>query len=190
MTLVYDKWLNFSETFSFDKDSATVVGMLFFVIKTLILSMQFLMTGHITMAGAAKRQAIEAIALALLFSKHELPYLKLACDDKLYVNTAIDKIIKHKEELYLNNEGLQIMKQAKNFYNKFSHPTFLALGDSINLDGFGCYLGSSFDESKLPFYEKEVYSRLGLSKILINIIEGVTQQMYEWPFFVNRHHTE
>ena len=183
MASVYESWQEFDKTFTKDRDSGTIGGILFGVIARLILSMKLLMAGHITLAGAAKRQVIEAIALALLFSKQGLPFLHQAWEGKFSANKAINLIIKHQKELNLNKEALKTMKEARNFYDKLSHPTIFSMGDTINLDGTGIYLGASIDEVKLPFYHKEINSRDGLAKILINIIAGVTRQMGEWPCF-------
>jgi hypothetical protein len=183
MTSVYESWQEFDKTFTKDQDSGTIVGILFGIIARLILSMKLLMAGHITLAGAAKRQVIEAIALALLFSKQRLPFLHQAWEGKFSANKAINLIIKHQRELNLNKEALKTMNEARNFYHKLSHPTIFSMGDTMNLDGTGIYLGASFDKVKLPFYHKEMNSRVGLANILINVIEGVTRQMREWPCF-------
>lgn len=184
MAGVFESWLNFDKVFRKDQDSGTVVGILYIVIVRSVQSMKLLITGNITLAGAAKRQVIEAIALALLFSKRELPYLRLAWDGKFSENKAIDKIIKHRKELNLNKEALEVMKASRNFYDKLSHPTIFSMGDTINLDIPGIYyLGASFDKSKLEFYQKEINSRVSLANIIINIIDGITRQMREWPCF-------
>lgn len=185
MATVYESWLNFDKTFTKDRDSTTVVGTLFAVMARLVLSMKLLMTGHITLAGAAQRQALEAIALAFLFSKHGLPYLREAWDGRFSVNKAIDKLYKHRDKLNLEKEALEIMKKNRDHDHKLSHATILATNDIMNFGGAGIYLGASFDEAKLPFYEKEVISNVGLADILINVIPGVTRQMREWPCFAD-----
>jgi hypothetical protein len=190
MTSVYESWEEFDKTFTKDQDSGTIVGILFGVIARLILSMKLLMAGHITLAGTAKRQVIEAIALALLFSKQGLPFLYQAWEGKFSANKAVNLIIKHQKKLNLNKEALEIMKKARNFYDKLSHPTIFSMGDTINLDGTGIYLGASFDEVKLPFYHKEINLRVGLANIIINVIEGVTIQMREWPCFAEAKYKE
>ncbi len=43
----------------------------------------------------------------------------------------------------------------------------------------------TFDEAKLPFYRKEMISRINLANLLINLISAVTQQMLEWPCFAD-----
>jgi hypothetical protein len=143
---VFQRWLDFDKSFRKDQDSGTVVGVLYMMIVRLIQSMNLLITGNITLSGAAMRQVIEAIAVAILFSKRELPYLKLAWQKKFSVNKAVDKIIKHQKKLKLDKEALKIMKDSITFYDKFSHPTILAMGDTMQLDGIGIYyLGASFD---------------------------------------------
>jgi hypothetical protein len=42
----------------------------------------------------------------------------------------------------------------------------------------------------LPFYHKEINLRVGLSNIIINVIEGVTRQMREWPCFAEAKYKE
>ena len=182
MVAVLVRWRDFEKSFRKDQDSGTVVGVLYMVIVRLIQSMNLLKIGNITLAGAAMRQVIEAIALSLLFSKIELPYLKLAWEKKFSVNKAIIKIKKHHKKLNLNEEALNVMEKSQNFYDELSHPTIFSMGDNIQLDGPGIYyLGASFDKSKLQFYQKEINSRVGLANILINIIDGVTRQMRDWP---------
>jgi hypothetical protein len=183
MTSVYERWQEFDKTFKHDQDSATVVGTLFAVIVRMVLSMKLLMTGHMTLAGASMRQVIEAIALALLFSKYGLSYLREAWEGRFSVSKAVDILYKNRNKLSLNKEALKIMQNNRGFYHKLSHPTMLAMGDTLSLEGAGIYLGASFDEAKLLFYEKEVSSRVNLANILINVIEGVTRQMREWPCF-------
>jgi hypothetical protein len=185
MTLVYESWQEFDKIFTHNQnqDSATVAAILFTVIVRIILSMKLLITGHITLAGAAYRQVIEAIALALLFSKRGLPYLREYWDGKFRVHRAVKLLDKHRNELGLDKEAFDLMKNKRNFYHTLSHPTILAMGDIISLEGAGIYLGASYDEAKLPFYEKEVSSRVNLANILINVIEAVTRQMREWPCF-------
>ncbi len=185
MTAVYESWLNFDKAFAKDQDSGTVVGILFGMMARLIQSMKLLISGHITLAGATYRQVIEGIALALLFSKRGLPYLREAWEDKFSVNKAVGLLYKHRHKLGLDKEALNIMKNKRNFYHKFSHLTISAMNDIINLDGSGIYLGASFDKDKLPFYEIEVTSRVNLANILINVIGGVTRQMWEWPRFAD-----
>ncbi|MEW5980810.1 MAG: hypothetical protein AB1806_00400 [Acidobacteriota bacterium] len=181
---VYDRWRTFESTFARDQDSATVVGALFTVVARMLLSMRFLILEHITMAGGAQRQALEALASAFLFAKYDWPYRQRAWLGRFPVHRSIDLLVKRSEELGLNREALEVATQAKRFYNKMSHPTIIAMGDLI---GRGTHhLGPIFDPKKLPFYEKEIASRIGFAGILTNAIDGVASHMREWPDFRDR----
>lgn len=179
----YSRWIEFGNTFAKDHDSATVVGTLFTVVARTLLSMKLLMLGHLTMAGAAQRQACEALAAAFLFAERDWTYRRDSWDGRFSVNKAVGLVVKRSGQLNLNSEALRTLLQAQDFYNKFSHPTALAMADLINLKGGGHHLGASFDPHKLPFYEKELASRLGFAGILVNAIDGVEQQMRRWPEF-------
>jgi len=135
MTVVYERWQQFERRFAKDHDSATVVGTLFVVVARLLLSTKLLMLGHITLAGAAKRQVFEALAQAYLFSKHGWPYLKQAWDGKFSANKALDLVVKRGVDLNLDSDAVRVISQARDFYNKLSHATILAMGDVVDFDG-------------------------------------------------------
>jgi hypothetical protein len=167
MAVVYGRWQELERRFVKDRDSATVVGTLFVVVARLLLSMKLLMLGHIALAGAAKRQVLEALAQAFLFSKHGWPYLEQAWTGRFSVNKAIDLVLKRSAELDLDYEALRVVSQARDFYHKFSHSTVLAMSDVIDLDGSRNRLGATFDEAKLEFYRREVTARVSLARTLL-----------------------
>ena len=181
MVAVYGRWQEHEARFAKDRDSATVVGTLFVVIARLLLSMNLLVLGHIALAGAAKRQVFEALAQAFLFSKHGWPYLTQAWDGRFSTNKAIDILLRRSDELDLSRDALLVVSQARDFYNKLSHATVIAMGDVIGLDGNSSRLGASFDVAKVDFYRHEVTARLSLAGILENAIEGVEGNLREWP---------
>jgi len=181
MSAVYGRWQNFEDQFARDEDSATVVCSLFVVVARLLLSMKLLMLGHIALSGASKRQVLEALAQAFLFSKRGLPYLKQAREGRFSSNKAIGIAVKRSAELSLNRDAVEVLAKARDFYSQFSHATVLAMTDVIGLDGNTSHLGASFDEAKLPFYLHEVTARVNLAKSLVNAIEGIARHMREWP---------
>lgn len=183
MTDVYDRWREFERMFARNHDSATVVGTLFTVVARMLLSMRLLILGHITMAGGAQRQVLEALASAFLFAKHDWPYRQQAWKGRFSVNRSIGLLVKRSQELSLNQEALQAIAQAQIFYSRLSHPTILAMGDLIGLGARTHHLGACFDLAKLPFYDKEVASRVGFAGILTNAFDGVEIHMRDWPEF-------
>jgi hypothetical protein len=171
-----------------NQESLTIIATLFGVIYNLVLSMKLLMLGNLSASGATKRQAIEAVALSLLFSKYDLPnknssYLQNFWKGKFSVHKAVDLLYNNRKKLKLHKNALKLFKEHRNFYHNFSHHTFLAMGEYVGFDGSACFLGSSFDETKLEFYKKEIASRIGLASILDNVFDGVTNHMREWPCF-------
>lgn len=181
MSAVYHRWQEFEDRFAKDRHSATVVATLFALVARMLLSMKLLMLGHVALAGAAKRQALEALAQVFLFAKPGLPFLEQAWTGRFSPNKAIGIAVRRSADLHLNPEALDVLVQAQRFHNKLSHATMLAMGDVVDLDGAGSHLGASFDAGKLFFYDGEVTARLSLAKILPNAIEGVTRHMREWP---------
>lgn len=180
MVTVYGRWQDFEREFAKDRDSATVVGSLYVVVARMLLSMKLLVLGHIALSGATKRQVFEALAQAVLFSKKGFPYLRQAWEGRFSSNRAIDIVVKRSAELNLNSEALDSLVKARNFYNKLSHATIVAMVDVIELDGSDSHLGASFDEEKLPFYRDEVSARISFAKTLTNAIEGIAGHMREW----------
>ena len=160
-----------------------MVAFLFVVVARMLLSMKLLMLGHVALSGVAKRQVLEALAQAFLFSKRGLPYLKLAWEGRFSSNKALAIAVKRSAELNLNSDALGVLVKARDFYHQMSHATILATGDVVDLDGTGSHLGASFDEAKLPFYLDEVTASLSLAKTLTNAIEGIARHMREWPQF-------
>jgi len=181
MTLVYRRWQDFDSRFAKDRDSATVVAALFAVVARLLLSMKLLMLGHVALSGAAKRQVLEALAQAFLFSRQGWPYLKHAWEGRFSANKALDVAVRRSGELKLNVDALGVLSQARDFYNKLSHATIFAIADVVDFERSGSYLGAFFDEGKLPAYRDEVFARLSLAKVLPSAIDGVAGNMREWP---------
>jgi len=178
---VYERWQELDRRFPKDRDSATVVGTVFVVIARLLLSMNLLLLGHNALAGAAKRQVFEGLAQAFLFAKHGWPYREQAWNGTFSVNKAIGLLLKKSAELGLDRDALQVLSHARDFYNKLTHATVLAMGDLIHLDDSGSPLGASFDQAKLDFYRHEVVSRLSFASALVNAIDGIDRLLGQWP---------
>jgi len=180
----YDDWLDFEKVFAKDRDSATVVGFLCSVIARLTISTNLLTLGHLTVSGSAFRQAQEALASAFLMAEFEAPYRAQLWDGRFPVHKAVSILrAQAKNDRALNVKAVDVLFKSRSFYNKFSHPTALAMADTISLNGGGHHLGASFDPKKRPFYEREIASRVGFATMLPNAIDGVANRMRTWPQF-------
>jgi hypothetical protein len=182
----YERWCQLDRGLAKDHDSATVVGTTFIFVARLTMSANLLTLGQITLSGAAFRHAIEALACAFVFADPDCPHRPAAWEGKFSANKAVSLLSKQAAaDPRLDQKALDIMAKVRQFYDKLSHPTVLAMGDVINLAEGGYHLGASFDEAKVPFYEVELASRVGFSQILPNAFEGIEGRMSRWPRFKN-----
>lgn len=183
-TTAYDDWLAFERAFAKDKDSATVVGFLFNVIARLTVSTKLLALGHLTLSGAAFRQAQEALAAAFVLAEFETPYRAKFWEGHFSVDKAVGILRKQvNRDPSLNREALDTLLRSRSFYSKFSHPTALAMADTITVGRRGHHLGASYDPEKRPIYERELESRTGFAATLPNAMDGVAQRLWKWPQF-------
>jgi len=181
---IYIQWREFEQNYSGNLDADIVIVTVFLILARLVHAMKLLMTGHVTLAGVARRMVIEAIALAILFSKHGMPYLNEYKEDKFSVNKAIGKIIKHHKKLNINKKALEKMEAIRDSYNKLSHATITSMIDIIDKDGI--YLGPQFNENNLSIFNNEISSCLSLSNFLTDIVSGITSNMREWPCYYRK----
>ena len=181
----YERWSRLDREFARDHDSATVVGMAFLVVARLTMSTNLLSLGHLALSGAAFRQSLEALAAAFLFADPASPHRTPFWEGKFSVNKAIRILLRQAaSEPRLNRPGVEALTKAREFYDRFSHPTALSMGDLVGFDGQGGYsLGACFDEEKVPFYAGELTSRTNFAKTLPNAVEAIEGRLREWSQF-------
>jgi len=174
MAANYLHWKKFDKTVGGNEERAHVSTLLYGTIIAHVMSMKLLISGYFIPAGNTQRQALESAAMALLCSKPNLGFLKRYMDDKYSSNKAVRDVMKHHKALHLNRDSLKTLEKSRSFYDKFSHPTFMTLAASIGFASPGSlFLGSSFDDGKVQFYEKEIRSKVSFSSIINNIIDSV-----------------
>ena len=180
----YDDWFAFEHAYAKDQDSATVVGFAFSVVARLTISVNLLTLGHLTLSGGAFRQAQEALAAAFVMADYKAPYRQQLWDGQFSISKAVGLFLKQAaSDSKLNAAAVQGLSKARAFYNGYSHPTLLAMADTIGLRGGGHHLGASFDQEKMPFYSKELESRTGFARTLPNAMDGISLRMQDWPQF-------
>jgi len=174
MAASYLHWKKFDKTVDGNEERAHISALLYGAINAHVISMKLFISGYFTPAGNTERQALESAAMALLCSKPELGFLRRYMDDKYSSNKAVRDVVKHHKALRLKREALKTLEKNRAFYDKFSHPTFMTLAASIGLSEPGpLFFGAVFDNGKMPFYEKEIRSKLSFAGIINNIIDGV-----------------
>jgi hypothetical protein len=159
---------------------AYVSAMAYTAITLHIQSMRLFLSGHTIAAGNLSRQALEAIALALLFALKEQNVLQRFMEDKYSSNDAIRDVAKHYKEAGLQEGGAQILEQQRNFYHQFSHPTKMTIATVTSFTAQAPYVGASFDEEKVGAYDAEVEGRVNLAEVFSDFVGAVTANVRKW----------
>ena len=157
------------------------VSALVFSATTLhILSLKLLVSGHLVAAGNLMRQVVESISLALLCSGSNLATLDRFMTGRYSTNNAVRDVLRNATNLGVNDQTLEILAKAKDFYHKYSHPSHLTIASGMAFSNKGTYVGAAFDEGKLQAYSKEIQFRLALAKVFSSFIDCVKANIAKW----------
>lgn len=176
------KWRSFdSEVKRNDDNWAYTSALVYMAISLHILSMKHFLSGHAVAAGCLFRQAIESIALALLCSGKELRILERFVADKYSTNNAVRDVLRYWKNLGLTNDGVVTLKDVRDFYHKYSHPSPLTIATFMSFSNRGgLYFGAAFDERKIDAYRKEAGARIALAKEFPHFVDAVTANVAKW----------
>lgn len=180
MTNAFSKYHALQVDAKSDKNKNYVAAMVYAAFSLNIVSLKLFLSGHIVAAGNILRQAVESIALALLFSGKDIDILKRFINDKYSSNRAIRDVMNKSIQLSINDDALKMLKDFQEFYHKYSHPTSRTLGTLVSISGGKTYAGASFDGNKIEIYRKEISLRIGLSKIFPSFIDVVLINIAKW----------
>lgn len=177
----FGNWRMLDAEIKGDEKRAYVSALVFTAITLHIQSMKLFLSGHEVAAGNMSRQVVETIALALVCSSKELHILDEFIEDKYSTNRAVPGALRHCDKLGINKDAAKVLSDTKDFYNKYSHPTHLTIAVGMSFSRAGLlYVGASFDEGKLPAYEKEVGLRVSLAEVFPNFVDGVRANVTKW----------
>jgi hypothetical protein len=137
------------------------------------MSTKLLIWGLLVPAGNMMRQVLEIISMAFLASKPRLGFLDRYASGRYSTDGAVRDVIKNHKNLNLEHDALRILREARDFYNKFSHPTLLTVATFIELGGGTTYFGASSDPGKQEAYDKEISTRVQVAGLLENMIHGM-----------------
>jgi len=174
-------WRSLDAEVQKNEKRAYISAMVFTAISLHILSLKLFLSGHSIAAGNLFRQVVETISLAFLCSGKNLGILERFMEDKYSTNDAVTHVLRHSEKLGLKDEGLRALKEAQEFYHKYSHLTPLTISTFMSFSKRGgLYVGAAFDDGKIDGYRKEVSARVGLAKVFPNFVEGVIANLAKW----------
>ncbi|MFC3032731.1 hypothetical protein ACFOEE_09380 [Pseudoalteromonas fenneropenaei] len=157
----------------------------FMTIESLVTATRLMIEGHINASGNTMRISYESLSLAILLSaernviidksKKAKPVNFYKAYEKGNSNTkahrAIDNVLSNADTLGLI-EGGEWLKQAKNFYNGYSHASIMAMG-SLMLPSGKSIIAGGFYKEKLDLYKDHLKFIVRYANHLPKLIEAV-----------------
>ncbi len=176
------RWVKLDAASGGNEERAIVSGLVFSAITLHIISMRLFLTGYIVAAGNIQRQVLETLALALLSSCKSLDVLARFLNDTYSANNAVRDALRHADKMKVNKDSLTVLRDARDFYHLYSHPSKATLASHIRFSDKvrAIYVGSSFDAGKLEQYRKEMASRVNLAQVIPNFVGGVQANVDGW----------
>lgn len=175
------KWRTIDVNSRENEKRAYVSALVYMALDLHVLSLKFLLSGHLVAAGNLYRQVIESIALAILCSNKDLGILERFMRGHYSTDKSVRDVERYKKKLRLTKGGIQSLKNGQKFYARYSHPTYLTIASTMDFSEPGVIvMGATFDEGKLDAYQKEVRSRTNLAKQFPNILDGIIANLAEW----------
>ena len=180
MANAFMKWRSLDADLQGDENRAYVSSLVYTAIGVHILSLKLFLSGQIVASGNLFRQVIEFIALACVCSGKELGILEKFMKNRYSTNKAVRDVLHHSKQLGLNDDGMNALKDAREFYSNYSHPTHLTLATFISFSKKSGHLGTNFDKGKIRTYKMEVNSRVNLAKEFPNFVDCVITNVAKW----------
>jgi len=161
---------------------------LFLSIESTVSSIRLLSEGHINAAGNTMRISYESLCVSMLLTSPELITVgrgknKKEIDFNLAFENgeniakphlAINTVVKNSDVLGLK-EGENWLREAKNFYNGYSHASMMVFS-SIVLESGKSIVGGGFNKEKLNIYAEHLKFIKRLLVHLPEIIEEIANR--------------
>ncbi len=175
--------------------AAYISGFLSGALDDILTSTKLMLAGKLAASGNVMRQAVEGVAMAILCSSDEplllqhesrkqrainaIYWERLEGDDRCAEGgRALSQLEWNAPALQLNGNAVAGLLDAKRHFNQFSHCGKVTLACRMSLEEVGAgYTGGGFDLAKVPGYRIEMQHRLGLSRLLPQIIERMTVRL-------------
>lgn len=162
-------------------------GQLFLVMESCASATKLLVAGHINPAGNTMRVAYEALATALLLAGNVKVMRENAEHDYRSAFNRGDRwarpyrsakyVEEYQSQVGLNDEGVEFLKAAIDFYNNHSHSTAMAFAAKIGNVSHTANIGGGYDsqmEDQARSYLKFI---LRFVQQLPRIVEGITRRV-------------
>ena len=180
MSRAFIEWRRLDGPLNGSEKKGYVSALVYCAIALHISSMKLFLSGHTIPAGNLHRQVAETIALACLCSANDLDVLDRFIQDKYSTNDAIRDALRQVGRFRLNEDAIDVLKRAQEFYHKFSHPSQLMIAHHMSFSDGSILLGASFDNGKIEQYGKEVAGKVSLAKVFGNFVTGIRANLSNW----------
>lgn len=181
-----------------DERRGMVINFVFGVLDDLLVSTKLFVSGHVIPSGNVMRQAIEGLCCALLCSSESplvidrhwhkkklvsetrVTYWKAARDEdeRVYSHKALSQLAFNKTELGVSADAITRLRQAREHCHKFSHPNLLGSAFRMEFGRKGMiFVGGAYDESKKDAYLYELNERIGLARIIPEVMDTLVQRL-------------
>lgn len=161
---------------------ATVLGFVFTALNSVVTSSQLLLSGMLIPAGNLMRQYGEATAMALLCSNPKLDTFDRfdAARKTFPVHDAMHLAARKAalRELDINEDDWARFTEINKFYDRFSHPTQLAVASQFMFSRSGMIvLGGEFDSAKVDQYRIEFARRRSAAEVLTSTTRAILKAL-------------
>jgi ABC-type transport system involved in cytochrome bd biosynthesis fused ATPase/permease subunit len=180
MSQAFLNWRSLDSISSINEKKAHVSALVYSSINLHVVSMKLFLSGYSVASGNLERQTIEIIALAILCSYKNLKILDRYIQNSYSANKALRDLSKYSKNCGLNKQSTSQLIKARDHFHAHSHPSYITVGSNFSFGDQHLYLGASFDSGKIEFYNKDVASRLSLSSVFNNYIDGIKKNLLEW----------
>ncbi|MDD2467690.1 MAG: hypothetical protein PHI97_27230 [Desulfobulbus sp.] len=148
--------------------ASTVSGYIFLAIESVVTATQLLSLGHIAPAGNSMRISYESLCYSALIKidkklvvangNHQFNFFEDYQKKSSHTRShkVIDIVDKNKDQLGLNQGGVDFILGAKNFYNSYSHATYLVLHSKIKPSTRQMYVAGGYDAERKDTFKQQI----------------------------------
>lgn len=167
------------------KRAGLVSGYLYVAMESSITATQLLSIGHIAASGNSMRIAYEALCYAALLKKEvKIKERKSKTEFNFFEeyekksnltksHMVLPLVITNHKHMGINNNYLEFLRKAKDFYNGFSHATPMLVRSKIKPSTKQIYVAGGYDVENKEDYKSQIDYILNFSKSMKSWIQAV-----------------
>ncbi len=182
MECAHAQWKKIDILVQDDEERGYFSAVIFWAFSSQLQSFKLLCHGYQVPSGNLMRQSIEAIAFCVYCTDKSNGEMDKFKNGKVSTNKAITKLNKRLiNKLGLNQEAVDMLKESRAYYDRYSHPSLSTIASCISFEGSeGIYVGGNYDRRKGESYEYEFELRVTLARDFPVIIKNIVAVIEKW----------